>query len=222
MNDSVLLVGCGKLGRQLNELLVPEGSRVLALRRRPSGLPGSVRTISADLSRPLTSQLPQVGSMVITLPPGRASSDHDDNFYGSALAHLAQALPATPHRTVLVSSTGVFGHQSAGQPLTEADEPQPTSGRAHTLLNGERLAADLFDAHIIRPAGIYGPGRDMRVRRVREGSPVAYSQRTNRIHETDLVRTLHRLLRDDAPPALLHAVEEAPATLGEVVTYIAD
>jgi len=57
---------------------------------------------------------------------------------------------------------------------------------------------------------------------VLSGAPVNYGRRTNRIHEDDLVRTLDVLLRVPQPPALLHAVDAAPARLGDVVTFIAD
>jgi hypothetical protein len=61
----------------------------------------------------------------------------------------------------------------------------------------------------------------MLLRKVIEGAPVQYARRTNRIHETDLVRTLQTLLFAGNPPTTLHAVDQAPASLGEVVTYIA-
>ncbi|MGG1909497.1 hypothetical protein AB1285_21165 [Microbacterium sp. NRRL B-14842] len=44
-------------------------------------------------------------------------------------------------------------------------------------------------------------------------------RRTNRIHETDLVRALDLLLRTPEPPALVHAVDRAPAPLGDVMTF---
>ncbi len=61
----------------------------------------------------------------------------------------------------------------------------------------------------------------MLLRKVIEGTPVQYAKRTNRIHETDLVRTLQALLFAENPPSILHAADQAPAALGEVVTYIA-
>ncbi len=46
-------------------------------------------------------------------------------------------------------------------------------------------------------------------------------RRTNRIHETDLVRALRELLRAPKPPPTLLAVDNHPATRGEVADYIA-
>src|SRR5699024_875997 len=101
--------------------------------------------------------------------------------------------------------------------------PVPGSQRGETLVEGEQLATELFDAHIVRPAGIYGPGRQMLLRKVQQHEPVQYARRTNRIHETDLVNALHYMLTADTPPAVLHAVDQAPATLaGDIVTHLAD
>lgn len=215
-----LLVGCGKLGTRLGLRLVAAGGEVLALRRDTTGLPYAFARLSADLSAPVPRTLiPAVDDVVITLPPG---DDGAEPAYVRSLRHLADALPAAPRRVVLVSSTRVLEGRAGPTPLTEADAPAPASARAAALLDGERLAIERLDALVVRPAGIYGPGRDTLVRKVRGGSPVQYARRTNRIHETDLVRSLEAMLGEPEPPRLLHAVDARPAPLGEVVTWIAE
>lgn len=210
-----LLVGYGKLGALLAPRLLADGGEVVAMRRSDGALPDGVAGVSADLSAPLPEALPQVDAMVVTLPPSGPSG------YRTALTHLAAALPAVPARTIFVSSTGVFEGWGAERPITEQDDPAPASARARELHDGERTAVELFDAVIVRPAGIYGPGRDFLIRQVREHATVNHRRRTNRIHDADLVRTLDLLLRMPEPPALLHAVDEAPAPLGDVVAFIA-
>ena len=211
-----LLVGFGKLGRSLAPQLLADGGNVIALRRSDDDLPEGVAGIRADLAAPLEEQLPAVDAMVVTLPPPGGVTG-----YRTALTHLANALPSVPARTVFVSSTGVFEGSASAYSITESDEPTPTSERARGLYDGERAAIELFSAVIVRPAGIYGPGRGFLLRQVRENAVVNHRRRTNRIHEHDLVRTLDLLLRMPEPPALVHAVDAAPAPLGEVVGYIA-
>ncbi|WP_313815578.1 sugar nucleotide-binding protein [Citricoccus sp.] len=223
-----LLVGCGALGTRLGERLAADGGEVFALRRTTAGLPAAFTALPVDLQVPVRTALPAVDAMVITLPPGGPvtgpasveNPGHDDGYLAS-LRNLAAALPQVPVRVVLVSSTRVLGGHTHGRPLTERDAPAPVGPRASTLLEGERLADELFNAVILRPAGIYGPGREMLLRQALEGTPVQYARRTNRIHEDDLVRTLHALLTAEEPPRLLHAVDRSPAPLGEVITYIA-
>lgn len=211
-----LLVGFGKLGQRLALRLLADGGEVLALRRSDGELPEGAVGIRADLSLPLAESLPEVDAMVVTLPPG-ASVDS----YRTALTHLAEALPAVPARTVFVSSTGVFEGSASDHPITERDDPAPASDRSRGLYDGERAAIELFSAVVVRPAGIYGPGREFLLRQVSEGKVVNHRRRTNRIHETDLVRALDLLLRMPEPPALVHAIDQAPAPLGEVVAHIA-
>ncbi|MFB8188578.1 hypothetical protein ACFC14_04575 [Microbacterium sp. NPDC055988] len=213
-----LLVGFGKLGARLAPRLLNDGGEVFALRRSDGQLPVGVVGIRGDVSLPLTTTLPAVDAVVITLPPGAS-----EGAYRTALTHLRDALPTMPARTVFVSSTGVFEGTvfEADRPLTEQDEPAAETARSRGLRDGERAASELFDAVVVRPAGIYGPGREFLLRKVRDGAAVDHSRLTNRIHETDLVRTLDLLLRTDDPPRLVHAVDERPAPLGDVVRFIA-
>jgi nucleoside-diphosphate-sugar epimerase len=217
----ILVAGCGKLGIRLGLRLAGAGWDVSALRRDPAALPAEFTALAVDLREPVQRDLPEVEAMVITLPPGTPGAADQPEGYGASLRNLAAALPSVPRRVVFVSSTRVFEGRADGRTLTEADAVAPVTVRGRTLRDGELLAVELFDAHIVRPAGIYGPGREMLVRTVLEGTPVQYARRTNRVHETDLVRTLEALLTATDPPRLLHAVDQSPAALGEVVTYIA-
>ncbi|MEW1975800.1 sugar nucleotide-binding protein [Microbacterium profundi] len=211
-----LLVGFGKLGQSLAPRLLADGGEVIALRRSDDALPEGVDGIRADLASPLQAGLPAVDAMVVTLPPPGGVDG-----YRTALAHLADALPHAPARTVFVSSTGVFDGAASAHPITERDEPAPVGERARGLRDGERAAIELFGAVIVRPAGIYGPGRGFLLRQVKQHAVVNHRRRTNRIHEDDLVRALDLLLRMPEPPPLVHAVDAASAPLGEVVGYIA-
>jgi nucleoside-diphosphate-sugar epimerase len=137
------------------------------------------------------------------------------------LRRLAKALPALPRRVILVSSTRVFDGDPGLRTLTEDDAPNPASPRAQALLDSENEARRLFGAVVLRPAGIYGPGREHLIRQVARGVPIDRNRRTNRIHESDLVRALHELLRTPTPPTTLHATDDHPATSGEVADHIA-
>ncbi|WEK61245.1 MAG: sugar nucleotide-binding protein [Candidatus Microbacterium colombiense] len=210
-----LLVGYGALGSALAPRLLSDGGEVFALRRSDGALPEGLRGIRADLSKPLEATLPEVDAVVITLTPSGAQG------YRAALERLADALPVVAARTVFVSSTGVFEGWESASPITERDEPAPHSDRARELRDGELAAVELLDAVIVRPAGIYGPGREFLIRQVREQATVNHRRRTNRIHEHDLVRTIDALLRMPEPPQVLHAVDAAPAPLSDVVAFIA-
>lgn len=209
------------MGTLLGTQLVSEGWEVVAVRRDASTLPSSFASIAADVRQRLSQQLPVADAMVITLPPGAGRSEAVEG-YRAVLEHLAEALESVPDRVLFVSSTRVFDGMPGPRPISEADEPVPGSDRAGALREGELIAVDRFGAHIVRPAGIYGPGRDSLIRRVAVGTPMQLARRTNRIHETDLVRTLHAMLLAEAPPAVLHAVDQTPAPVAEVAAHIAE
>jgi nucleoside-diphosphate-sugar epimerase len=210
-----LLVGSGRIGTRVAAALRDAGGEAVTLRRSAASEPG-ITHIAADLSRPIERALPAVDALVVTLPPGE-----EPDFLAAAVDRLAEALPARPARTVWVSSTRVFEGYGDERPLDESDEPRPWSDRAQQLVDGERRAVERFGAVVLRPAGIYGPGRDRLIRQVLAGTPVDHDRRTNRIHETDVVRTILALLRADEVPPVLHAVDRRPATLGEVVAFLA-
>lgn len=216
-----LLVGCGRLGTRLGRRLIARGADVLAVRRDISSLPARFPALSVDLQDSEPPELPDTDAMVVTLPPGTRGDSQPAGDYLDLLRHLAGALSRVPPRVLFVSSTGIFEGWTGSRALTEDDAPAPGSARGRLLRDAELLASDLFGAKIIRPAGIYGPGREMLVRKVLERTPVQYAKRTNRIHETDLVRTLETMLTMDHPPDLVHAVDQQPATLGEITTFIA-
>lgn len=219
--ERTLLVGCGQVGTQLGEQLVTAGSQVAALRRNPSQLPSTFTRLAVDLLQPVADTLPEFDAMVVTLTP-RMQDPAGGNGYLVALQHLAQAMPSIPKRVVFVSSTRVFEGHTAPRPLTEEDPVEPVSQRGETLVAGEQAAVELFGAHIVRPAGIYGPGREMLIRKVLGHEPVQYERQTNRIHQTDLVRALYAMIKLNEPPQVLHASDQAPgAPLGDVVKYIA-
>lgn len=216
-----LLIGCGQVGAGLASRLTAEGGAAFGLRRSTAALPSHITPIQVDLLDPGAMSLPEADAMVITLTPSIGGPDTPDG-YTTALQNLANLLPSVPSRTVMVSSTGIFDTTRESGPLTEADDPTPATARGRRLRDGEDLARDLFGAHIVRPAGIYGAGRGMLLRKVMSGEPVQYARRTNRIHEDDLVSILHAMLTRPEPPAVLHAVDQQPAPLGDVVTFIAE
>lgn len=212
-----LLVGSGRIGTRVAEELRRAGGEVVTVRRSAASDSDGWRHIAADLSRPLTESLPAVDAVVVTLPPGE-----EQGFLAGAIGRVAEALPEPPARTIWVSSTRVFEGYGDERPLDEDDEPRTRSDRAQQLVDGEERAVELFGATILRPAGIYGPGRDRLIRQVLAGTPVDHDRRTNRIHETDVVRTILTVLQADEVPAVLHAVDRRPATLGEVVAFLAE
>lgn len=220
---SLLIAGFGKLGARLGARYAERGTEVFGVRRGADSAGRGIGLVRADLAEPdaATLALPRVDALVITLPPPAVAGVVAPDGYRRSLENLAASLPGIPDRVVFVSSTRVFEGRGDGSAITEADAPAPTSDRARALVDGERRAAELFGASIVRPSGIYGPGRDSLIRRVLAAAPMQYARRTNRVHESDLVRTIEAMLECSDAPGLLHATDASPAPLGDVATFVA-
>lgn len=217
----VLLAGCGDLGAHLGLRLSALGRRVTGVRRRPqqSRLPFEV--LGMDLAAPDGARLPSADAVVVALTSDTRDAAGYERAYRRTLRGLADALPQPPKRLVFVSSTSVLGDDHH-QPVTEQSKPAPQRETAEVLLAAEQDAAELFERTvIIRPAGIYGPGRTRLIDQVHAGRGADHGRITNRIHRDDLVTAILTALQAGQPPALLHAVDEEPASLGEVLHFLA-
>lgn len=217
----VLLAGCGDLGFNVGLRLTSLGHRVTGVRRRPQQLRAPFEVLGMDLSDPQGARLPQADAVVVALTADSRDAAGYERAYRSTLRGLAQALPHPPKRLVFVSSTSVLGDDHH-QPVTEQSKPAPQRETAEVLLAAEQDAAELFERTvIIRPAGIYGPGRTRLIDQVHAGRGADHGRITNRIHRDDLVTAILTALQAGQPPALLHAVDEEPASLGEVLHFLA-
>lgn len=221
--ERLLIAGFGKLGTRLGERYAARGTAVFGVRRGEHTASAGVELIRADLADPAAApvRLPGVDALVITLPPPAVDGIVAPDGYRRSLETLAASLPSIPERVVFVSSTRVFEGRGDGSSINETDAPAPTSDRGRALVDGERRAVELLGASVLRPSGIYGPGRDSLIRRVLAGDPIQYARRTNRVHETDLVRAIEALLERSDAPRLLHATDASPASLGEVASFVA-
>ena len=217
----VLLAGCGDVGTALGLRLSDRGWSATGVRRHADRLPAPLAGVSLDLTDPGETRLPDVDAVVVTL----TADGHDvagyEHTYLGGLRGLRRALGEQEPLVVLVSSTGVLGGGD-GERVTETTPPDPQRPTAHVLFAAEELAAELFpDLVIVRPAGIYGPGRTSMINRVRRGAPLAHRRVTNRIHRDDLVTVLATVLSSAEPPRLLHAVDHDATLLGDVAAHLA-
>ena len=225
----VLIAGAGYIGLRLAELLTDTGHRVTGLRRSPPATRGGPTWLTADVLRPETlSDLPDhLGAVVSTLAPaGRDEQSYHDIFI-KGTGHLLDALVGRDLPFLFVSSTGVYG-QDQGAWVDENTPPAPATATGSVLLAAEeQVLARRPDATVVRCSGIYGPGRNWLVDRVRAGQPVQADPPTwtNRIHRDDgaavLAHLLDRALAGHGLPTHLLATDDVPAPLHEVAAWLA-
>jgi len=129
-------------------------------------------------------------------------------------AGLLEALGDAPARVVYLSTTGVYGSANVVDETTAVDPAHPR------IAEEQRVAAGPWSSLILRPGGIYGPGRGIH-ERARNGEPVAMGDNVvSRIHVEDLAAHVEAGLLSDITGAYPVADEE-PCTSREIAEFCA-
>ena len=222
----VLIAGCGDVGNVLAAALQQDGHHVFGLKRNTSTLPEGVQPVGADLLDPATlKDLPADIDWLVFMPtPASRDRAGYEAIFIQGWKNLWAALKRTPARTLLVSSTAVFGEDNGGI-VTEKTIPGPTGFNGKVLLEMEQFASRCTEnLVVVRISGIYGPGRERLIRlAASDGLEVQQfpPQFTNRIHRDDAAAALKHLLEIDEPDALYLATDDQPAPRYEVVEWLA-
>jgi nucleoside-diphosphate-sugar epimerase len=222
----VLIAGCGDVGTVLASSLLQEGHVVYGLKRDTSTLPDGVLPLQADLTRPDTlTNLPlEIDRMVFMPTPASRDQAAYEAIFIQGWKNLWASLKSPLVRTLLVSSTAVYGESNGGV-VDEETIPDPTGFNGKVLLKMEQQAAsDTKNLVAVRISGIYGPGRERLIRMAAsEGLQVQQSPAfyTNRIHRDDAAAVLKHLLEIETPEALYVATDDLPAPRYEVVKWLA-
>lgn len=227
--ERILIAGYGQLGRQLGSILSHAGHTVYGLRRSATEPDPGVIGIQADLLEraKLTAQLPpELDRVYYILTPSQRDEAGYRNAYVHGLGHLIEALQRQPSQTprlIFVSSTAVYG-QNTGDWVDEHSPTQPTGFNGQCLLAAEDLVAHYPGRSIrLRFAGIYGPGREALIRRVKAGKSCQSTPKryTNRIHSDDCVGFLAHVGALSDPEPVYIGVDDYPCTQCEVMDWLA-
>jgi nucleoside-diphosphate-sugar epimerase len=191
-----VLVGCGYTGAVVAERLVAAGAHVVVGRRDLAAatelaarLGRRVAARAIDLLRPETIAIP-TGAVVVHLAPPAPPIGAGE----AALVEAAKAAGAA--RIVYVSSTGVYA-AGGGARVDESWPIAPITATGVDRLAAERALADAAAAArielvVLRPAGIYGPGRGV-LARLRAGTLRIVGERdtaVSRVHVADLAAAI--------------------------------
>ncbi len=219
----ILIAGAGDVGRRLGRRRAANGDAVWLLRRRPiePDLAG-IRTLSADLTSGAgLDHLPsEFDAIVFCAAPDQREEAAYRRLYLDGPARLLDALPTSPERFLITTSTAVYG-EDCGEWVDEATPARPREFNGRVLLQAEQaLASRLTGALAVRLSGLYGPGRTRMLARARSGDP-GTRRWGNRIHVEDAASALDRLLDIDAPLPIYLASDDRPARDCDVLAWLA-
>lgn len=232
MNTSnILIIGQGDIGLPVTNKLAQDGFSVTGLARSERdhyALVDSAHFLQADALTLTTEQLHAFTHIAIIVTPDEYSTSGYHDSYLAISQHLAMlaASLATLQRVVFISSTGVYG-QDNGEWIDEHTEPMtPERDASKVILQAEQALQQSFGdkAIIIRPSGIYGRERLMRLRKAREPQkePVAAEHWSNRIMDRDLITIIANVLTTEAPKPLYLATDYRPVTTFELGVWLSE
>jgi nucleoside-diphosphate-sugar epimerase len=165
--------------------------------------------------------LRQSDAVLVSVPPG-ISADPVLAKFGRRIVALKR-----PLKILYLSTIGVYGDRG-GEWIDEERLPLPKNERSKTRLQAEKAWLALtkdpkITVHILRLAGIYGPGRNTLVA-LRNGTArriVKPGQVFNRIHVADISATIAAILAYSGPSEIWNVSDDEPAPPQDVVTYAA-
>lgn len=213
-DSHALIVGCGYLGTRVARRLLETGATVYATTRHERRLPElaelGVRPMLVSVTQPLTFAAlrpaleAEALDVVYLVPPGRPDSDPSPRkVVLGGVAHLVKQLRhARVRRAVLMSSTAVYAQRDGER--VDADSPaEPVDERGQLLHAGEQLwlaAGETY--HVLRLAGLYGPGRVVGLSAVNSGAPLIGNPNAllNLIHADDAAELIVTMLHAADPP----------------------
>ncbi len=161
--------------------------------------------------------LPAGSIAVYCAPPGAPPGAREERLV-RALAGFA--------RVIYISSTGVYG-PGYGQWIDEAWTPAPESESEKARFAAEQQLVRTADElgvpwTVLRPSGIYGPGRSL-VARVRRGEARVVGDGSAyicRIHVDDLVAAIVAVAERQLG-GIINASDDAPSPYGQVLDEVA-
>ncbi len=209
MSKPVVILGLGfttqRLARRLRQLGVPVYAAV-----RNTDRFAELAALGVQLCALNAGDLPSGAVLVHSVPP---LSEPENSAIRSLIRESA------PRRILFISSTSVYGSQSAVNADT-AVAPNEEKGRARVGEEQWIASYSQWSSLILRSAAIYGPGRGVHTK-LREGKlPRSMGRVVSRIHVDDLVALLEAGVQSNVTGAWPVA-DEQPADSGEVATWCA-
>lgn len=229
--QNLLIIGQGDIGLPVTNKLAEEGSSVTGLARNERehyDLNSNAKFMQADALTLSAAQLQEFTHIAIIVTPDEYSTSGYHDSYLAINQHLAEFADKLTNlaRVVFISSTGVYGQDSGEWIDADTVPVSPEREASKVILQAEQVLQQGFGdkAVIIRPSGIYGRARLMRLRKAKEKQkePVAAQHWSNRIMDRDLVNIITNVLTIEAPKPLYIATDYAPVTTHELGVWLSE
>lgn len=227
---TVLIVGCGDIGRRVAMLLPADRYDVAGVVRSNESAgrlaKSGVRAVCVDLDRlaPGTDWGCRNADVFYFAPPPPVGEQ--DLRMRAFLGSLQDT--KSVRRIVYISTSAVYG-DCQGAWITETQPLNPATPRGHRRQDAEQQLRAWCEVHttqwiILRVPGIYGPGK-LPLERLRNGTPVLReedSPYTNRIHADDLAAICIAAMHRSLPDTVYNVSDGHPGNMTDYFFKVAD
>ncbi len=230
-----LIVGCGYLGERVARAWLKDGHSVAAMTRsdetaRRFEATGIV-SIVGDITRPQSvANLPECDCVLHAVGFDRNAGPSFRNVYVDGLQNVLNVMRHRTQRFIAISSTSVYGQQN-GEWIDEDSPAEPTRENGAIVLEAEQIIRDAFaaqkmngTAHVLRLAGIYGPGRLLRrIDEVQKGTTISADPDgfLNLIHVDDAVQVVQAVANHPQPSKTYLVCDDRPVLRREYYNTLA-
>jgi len=225
---TILIAGCGFVGRVALSLFQRGGWQVTALTRTEASAHEietayGCRVLACDLTQRdklKALNLSGFDAVVDCVSAGGAEKEEYRRIYFEGMANLIEVLK--PERLLFTSSSSVYA-QDDGSQVGEESPARPETGTGLVLRSTEELVL-ARGGIVTRLTGIYGPGRSVLLRRFLEGSAViegSGERRLNQIHRADAASAIFFLLNHESASGVFNVTDNASPTQSEFYGWLA-
>lgn len=226
---TILIAGCGFVGRVALSLFRQAGWQVTALTRSQASAHGieseyGCRAVACDITQrnDLESMnFSAFDAVVDCVSAGGGGTEEYRRIYFEGARNLLLVLK--PARFLFTGSSSVYA-QDDGTLVTEESPARPETGTGLVLRSTEELVLE-HGGIVTRLTGIYGPGRTALLRRFLEGSAMIEgdgSRHLNQIHRDDAAAAIFFLLNRDDASGVFNVTDNASPTEREFYGWLAD
>lgn len=199
-NQTIALIGCGKIGVRLAKHLHAQGAIVHGFRRNTANLPSFIHAHSLDIQQPHslnTLKNTAFSYVVITLSPDAFTEESYQRTYVDGLKNILAALNTSQLKHIFWTSSSSVYAQNDDSWVDENSPTEPSSFSGQAQLQAEQLLADIPNSTIVRFSGIYNSERYRLLDKVRAGEikrNIAPDSFSNRIHVEDCAAIFAHLI----------------------------
>lgn len=204
--NTILIVGCGWIGKKLGQHLSEKGYKVYGTTRSGQNFSGikehNITPIKLQLpiEKIQNIELPKVDSVVISISPGRGENR---NTYPVIIRQLCGLWKDSNTQVIMYSSTGVYG-DSKGKISEGHQSPDVTSTSIICKAEGE-LRNAITDSVILRLAGLYGEDRHPVKYLAGRTSISGGDAPVNLIHREDVIRATELMIGNKVRSEVINA-----------------